>query len=245
MKINWQTVSKLSQGEADTYSAYAFGLGLPETGSVERRGRLAVLGGGPSLTDAEWKIRMWDGDIWAINGAFQWCRERNIPATLFATDPAMENLAGARRAILAQTCPPEVFVHLMNEGSEIRLHPIGPGRNATGPSTATAAIKAGLLEGYDDITWFGCEGSFKSPEATHAYDNSEPTPFRLLVECDGHQYQTEIEYLLQCEYLAGVIRKWPDKFHEESGGLLRAMVRSGDYDLVAATQAVHDRLVYA
>jgi hypothetical protein len=223
-------------------TAHAASLGFPYVDHDGFRFEpLAVLGGGPSLDRHIDEIRMWKGERWAINGAFQWCRSHGIEATLFTIHPAAENMVGCMKAILAETCEPAVFDGL--RGADIRLFRIGADAPASsGPSSATAALSVAILDGYTDVTFYGTECSFEDGRS-HAYPNDEAQPWVLEVLCDGWHYLTEVEYLLQADCLAAAIRSLPSIYRERSGGLLRAMIAAdGYYDITRVSRSLCERL---
>ena len=83
--------------------------------------RLAVVGGGPSVVDYLDEIRGYS-DVWAINGACRFLRERGIDSTLLSLDPCdflASRVSGAKKALLCSRCHPDVFDSL--EGAEITL----------------------------------------------------------------------------------------------------------------------------
>lgn len=208
------------------YVKSGLGLGIP----------LAVVGGGPSINEHVDVLKNWPGDIWALNGAFQWCIGHKIDATFFSCDsnPTLAVLAaGAKRAILATYVDASVFevlrdaqVRIFDSGFICGVH--------TGPTSATSVPALALHTGYGDVTFFGCESSY-SEGKTHAYNDSAPNLWRVRVVCGGQEFDTEAEYHMQARYLADCIRTAPHVFKERSGGLLRAMIEHDDDDVTAAS----------
>src|SRR5215211_6897153 len=49
----------------------------------KRKGRVAIVASGPSVTDCVDILKEWDGEIWGINRAFEWMRHRGIKPTGF------------------------------------------------------------------------------------------------------------------------------------------------------------------
>lgn len=227
--------------------AHAMRLSLPLVRSAEAHGRaLAILGGGPSIADHERVLRAWTGDIWAINGAYRWCAERNIPATFLTVDPTPYDMAPVMegRALLADHCDPG----LMDQwAGRAQVFSISPDAIVSGPTTATAAPCLAVMLGYGDVTFFGCESSFGEEEATHAYAKPDDellnlNDWRMIVTCGQRQYFTCAEFLMQAEYLAAMIRAAPSNFREASGGLLRALVEHGVYDVIGVSTFMYERL---
>lgn len=215
---------------------------------------LAIVGGGPSIRHQIDRLKAWPGDIWAINGTWRYLADRGIDATFLSVDPApaVETLCrGAKRAIVASCCDPAVFRAL--EGADVHLVNIAPHPQpmGSGPTTATASPHLAVYQGYGDLTWFGCESSYEhDPRAqrmiggTHAY-MAETVPDLIRVECGGAEYLTEPEYLMQAEALAGIIRDCRPFLKEESGGLLRALIEHGDYDIVAVAPGIYAEITQA
>lgn len=191
---------------------------------------LAVVGGGPSIEGRVDMLRAWPGDVWAINGAWKWCFDRGIDATFFAVDPheivASWADARIRRALLEIHCDPMVFEKL--RAADVFVFEGGKGEDLIGgaSSTATCAPHIAIRCGYRSVTFFGCESCFV--DGTHAYLN-EDRPERLLVECGGDAYLTVPDLYMQACELSKYIRDVDPFLREESGGLLRAMVKHDEH----------------
>lgn len=208
----------------------------PELPEPSGSGPLAIVGGGPSVRDHIETLRNWPGDIWAINGAFHFLLSHGIEATFYTVcpnpgTPSLADLAkGARRAVVAAHCEPELFEALKAaEVSKIVC-------SLPGPTSAVAATYAGLKAGYDRFTLFGCEGSYDG--GGYAYDHEHP-PHTIRIVSGGESFLTKPEFLLQTEQLAEVIRGLPHMYSEKSGGLLSALVANGlDYDVTHVSRSM-------
>lgn len=226
----------------DKQKSAALGRGLPfVTESPTRPGSvLAVVGGGPSINRHVEEIKACS-DVWAINGAWFWAQERGIDATFFTMCAGtgwrrVFKTPARGRAIIAPWCDPYLFD--MWSG-DVRLVP--ESMLKTGPTTATGAWIIGPKCGYSKVMFFGCESSFETD--THAYNFYEDEEIdRLIICADGNEYLTTPQFLLQAEYMAEVIRAFPEVFGEIGGGLLSAMIRNPDYDLVAASPRIANSL---
>jgi 3D (Asp-Asp-Asp) domain-containing protein len=218
------------------------GRGLPLIGEVAPVApRLAVVGGGPSIAEHVETLRTFDGEIWAINGAFQWCRSHGIEATFYSVDPLpwlVDDCRVARRAILAAHCAPEVFADLKNAHIEI-VH-LGADGLVHGTTSASTSPMVAIQRGHRHVTFYGCESS--SSATTHAYKECRVRASRLAVECGGQTFITSPQMLMQAEELSAIIAAAPSIFSECSGGLLRAMIASPEYDISAATRDVHQSI---
>lgn len=209
----------------------AFTLDLPNYREMRaRKPRLAVVGGGPSINSHIDELKAWDGDIWAINGAFGWCDSRGIDAVFLAVDPhpiVAKWARGARRALLETRCDPSAFDELKD--ADVYLFDIGTeGGIAARGSTATAAPHLAIRMGYREVTFFGCESSYP-PGASHAY-RDEAREDQLIVEVGGVDYLTAPDFHIQAEELSNYIRQIPEFLKERSGGLLRAMLEHPNPD---------------
>jgi hypothetical protein len=225
-------------------------LGVPALNQVSTQvephdRRLAVIGGGPSIIDNEEKIRNWDGDRWAINGAYHWCVKRGIEdVTFIAADPHEIVASWAdrvKRAIVTTRCNPKVFDVLNANNADVKTFRLdGPGKIISGSSTATVIPHLAALNGYRHVTFFGCESSH-SPERTHAYMR-EQRDAEMIVRCNGDEFYTAPDWLMQAGELAFIIGLAPHVFHEESGGLLRAMLKNPEYEIVWISKGMADNL---
>lgn len=197
-------------------------------------GHLAIVGGGPSINRHVDKLRAWSGEIWAINGAYQWCVNNGIAATFYSVDPEpllADYMVGAEKAVIAAHCHPSVFT-----GPHITCAQ----GDCPGPTSATAAALIAINAGYSDLTYFGCESSYE--ESTHAYE-SQAVPYLIKIACNGREFLTKADMILQAQVLSKFITAAPGVFKEESGGLLRAMIDGGtDFDALAGTRLFHNSM---
>jgi hypothetical protein len=111
VKIRFTGLNPIPDADVVRNVAHAKSLGFPKSGTAGAE-HLAIVGGGPSIAGRLEDIRAWDGDVWAINGAFRYLRERDVDATFFSIDPTdliLPDLEGATRAVLGMTCHPDVF----------------------------------------------------------------------------------------------------------------------------------------
>jgi hypothetical protein len=239
MKLDLVALGCVGNDVAERNIAHAHGLGLIELSAFDRRGvKLAVVGGGPSVKDHIQELRDWDGDVWAVNGAYQWCEDNGIDAAFFSVDsmPDLAPLIGnAPRVYLASVCDPAAFDAA--EHSVRRVFHIGPGKLLTGATSATAAAALAPRLDYQSATFFGCEGSY-GKTLTHVYAGGIQSPWRVLLRCAGEEINTDAGFLMQAEFLSAVIRAAPSFYSERSGGLLAAMTKDPDYDVIAMSPAL-------
>lgn len=203
-------------------------LGIP---CPKRSGRLALVGGGLSASEHIEDLINWPGDVWAINGAAQWCLHNSIDATLVTLHPNLELVPATRRAVLGAECSDELFAKCADK--DICLLPTLD----RGPTTATGVTIAAPRCGFSGITLFGCEGSYGAQ--THNYEVYEdPNELWVVIAADGQTFRSKAEFFLQSRILADLIRGWPDNVEERSGGLLRALVNDPDYDVTDLAPAL-------
>jgi hypothetical protein len=230
-------------------TAHAASLGLPviEKMSLVNAGRLAVVGGGCSTLEHLQELREWTGAIWAINGTCQWLKSQGIESTLFSVDPdsCLADLAvGCSRAILGSHCHPSVFEVLKDADvtifhSEMVKDAVCP--MIGGSTSATRVPKAALMLGFREIHYFGCESSYEG--ATHTFKDEGANDKQLIIRAGGNEYRTTLQFMVQAENLAKLIRELPHLFKDRSGGLLRAMVDHWDtWEVVALSGALRDIL---
>lgn len=225
--------------------AHTKSLGLPyvekpDPSRIAFHGRpLAVVGGGPSVVSHLDELRGWTGDIWALNGACGWLRECGIASTLFTLDPLpiiATHAAGASKALLCSRCDPSVFAAM--QGKDVRVFDVvndSPGGVWASCGTVLCAFDLATDLGYREIVFYGCEGSYE--QKTHAYMD-DPQNFRFVVSCGGAEYMTLPELYVTTLQLAEFLRKFPAHFSEKSGGLLRAMTKDPEHDIVKVSRAL-------
>ncbi len=231
MKINFTSNGCVPAADLTRNEDYARRLGFPKMEPAASH-RLAVVGGGPSVADKLDELSAWEDEIWAINGAFHWCLRHGIDPAFFSVDPlpqTAEHCWGATRAVLATWCHPATFEAL----KDADISAFKPRDH--GATTATTAPEIAIEVGYREVSFYGCESSFG--ETTHAYGNRGIGNL-MKVSCNGHEFLTTPDMMMQAEFLGELIRAAPC-FKDCSGGLLAAYIASPDIDVLAATPAIH------
>jgi hypothetical protein len=220
--------------------AHAKSLGYPEVREQEPHGRrLAVVGGGPSIVERLDEIREF-ADIWAINGACGFLGERGIESTLLTLDPCdflAPRVVGAKKALLATRCHPDVYRAL--EGADITVFDaVNDTENGlwASCSSVTVAFHLATLLGYRQTVFYGCEGSYS--DKTHAYmDEQELQDYRFIVECGGKQYVTAPDlYMLTMQMAVFFRLAINNSFTERCGGLLRALIANPEHEIVKVSR---------
>lgn len=238
-KIHWESAPTVNQVARDSNAEALKPLGLAEhRGS----GQLAIVGGGPSISEHIEELRNWSGTVWAVNGAINWCINQEIDAWFYTADAApMANwtydFSRVTKAALAPDCSPELVQYLLARNANVTLTaPI-----ESGPTSVNAADFLSLRAGYHPMTYFGCEGSF-SDSGTHAFA-SFPIDDWMDVEVGGKLYRTKAEYVSQSIMLSNTLSAFPQFYSEKSGGLLRAMIEHGpEYDVYQVSNSLFAKL---
>ena len=237
--VRFVALNPISKKRLDQHRKHSHGLGLLEIGAKPVTTKLAIVAGGPSINDNVEKIKNFEGEVWAINEAFQWCLERNISATFYGFDPRkriVKTCYGAKKAILADTVHPSVFKALSE--ADIELARTGKGEIEGWSTAASTAPEIAIKRGHTGITFFGCESSFETK--SHAFGNNKQD--RVWVECGGKEYMTTPQLVTQVELLSLLARSAPDFIKIESGGLLAAMIKNTDCRLTHVSKRIDERL---
>lgn len=235
--ITFAFIASVSNAVRDANAKTNKALGLPvHSGS----GRLAVVGGGPSIRHHIEELQTWVGTVWAVNGTINWCLDHGIDAYFYTIDAQpvrnwVYPLNRIKRAVLAIDCDPSLFERL-RDAEVTTLSP-----SDGGPTSANSADFMAIESGYQGgVTFFGCESSFE--ETSHAFESSEITDW-IVVRVGGADFYTKPEFLEQAKVMSEVIRAFPDFYTDRSGGLLSAMVEHGmDYELMAVSQSTANKL---
>lgn len=243
MKIEFHYEGVANPEVIAAHIEHAHGLDLPYPKPTGRR-RLAVMGGGPSVADHIEEIRHFDGDLWIIGSCYPWARQQGLDGVYFNIDPSENcavDCAGAGKAILGSAVHPAVFAVLREADVSVFDLIDSDSRLNHGVTTATAVPELALILDYTDIVFYGCESSFS--DDMHAYEH-EVTSKWLVVESDGKTFSTRPDYFAQAEFLATIIRRFPQYFSERSGGFLRAMVSTMEWEFTHATRALYETLTF-
>ena len=214
-------------------------LGYPDISACKTvaKGHLAIVGGGPSINHRKAALRSWKGDVWAVNHAALWCARNDIPCALFTIDPAPGPYDPALTdninwAILATRVHPNLFALVKHAC----IHTFETDETDIEGGSASTAVLVALKMGYEHFTFFGCEGSFAPGGKHHAYDEVEEK--ECLIQANGEKFLTEPGYLFTAFVIAKMIRQYPQHVSERSGGLLSALVKDLDYELIGVSPAM-------
>lgn len=214
----------------------------------EKKGPLAIVGSGPSLADRLEKLRHWDGDIWAINGAYDYLLENGIiPDGFFGIDPLpglaeyVQNAQPQTTFYLASTCDPSVFdalvghdvqlVHFASENNAI--YPEGSKVVMGGTTSVTRAPFVAVALGWRNITLFGVDGSYtsKGPYCYHWGSFKEDIKEKIvpvMINKEG-PFLSEVGLLKQITQLGFMLTMFNHKrkiLKIDPAGLMGAFLRS-------------------
>lgn len=202
--------------------------------------RLAIVGSGPSVRSYMHELRMWGGDIWAINGAFCWLREAGIKCDFVCLDPddGLEALLPFAPMdatyYLAAVCAPSLFDWISDRNVQVwfpdmtckKDYPVGAPLVVGATTCLTRAPFLGHMMGYRDFTLFGGDSSFET--SMYCYDPAryscsvEPTIRKVRV---GDQiFLTNRQMMHQVANLIGMTLVFGDMLKFRVGGLMEAIL---------------------
>lgn len=219
---------------------------LPECSPLpERDGKLAVVGSGPSVRDYLDELRSWPGEIWAINGAYDYLvNEGIIPHGMVSCDP-MAGLVDYVKHPQPQTtfyvsalCDPSVLDALKDSNVKLWFleqdnvkYPNGKWVVTGGTTALTRAPFLSWMLGWRDLTIYGADSSFdvngRYAYADGTYIEDSKAPINWVRTSDGKgPFATEMCLLKQVAQLACIVSIYKGKLAFRCGGLLDAYLRS-------------------
>ena len=212
--------------------------GIPRLPKKEPHGgKIAIVGGGPSVANRLDELREWDGEMWAINATAKWLKEHGVQSKFITVDPSPfpdEMIDGVEEAYLATLCHPDLRTHF-KKVSFFDMYETDPDGITGGTTTASRALSLAIHQGFYDITLYGCEGSFTIGQ-DHV-DRNEMHPEMVVIQAGDEHFVTYLEYMTQTETLANMIRLAPNVFKQRSGGLLEAMIKHYDTWAIVAVSS--------
>lgn len=133
--------------------------GLPQMKPLPvRPDHVCLVGNGPSLNDTEDELRelLWKGaTLITLNGAYHWCRERNLrPQTQIVMDARPWNARFVQphtpkcNYILASQCAPEMFEAVKDYPHTWIFHPV----------VKDEGVSSAILDDYYQTRWMGVGG---------------------------------------------------------------------------------------
>ena len=240
------------------YIDSAVARGLPRViQRKKRKGKVAVVGSGPSVTNCVDILKDFDGEIWGINRSFEWMRHRGIKPTGFlGIDPEwflseclIETPADVTYYLASQVHP-GVFDKLKDHNvrlwfmadSEVK-QPFGAYEIYGGTSCLTRAPNLAYALGYRDVHIFGGDSSYTHKTHVHGGEIPEGS---VKAEVGGIVYTTNKPMMSQaCEFVEQMPEwargKDPIQVTIYGEGLMQAMLaeayQSGNYERYLREQA--------
>lgn len=182
------------------------------------------------------ELASWPGDIWAINWTADFLLSKGVDCTLFTIDPIVKASTAAKR-VIASSCDPELFNSMTQTFDVCEVEPAGI---TGGPTSATRAPSLALRLGYPSVVFFGCDSSFE--ESDHV-DRHEAQDQILIVRANGRDFKTYPDLLMQAECLSDVLGQFPQYFSSVSDGLVDAMVKDPNWEVVAVSEGMKSHLI--
>ena len=223
--------------------ASAMARGLPMAIQLpERDGPLAIVASGPSAREHIEEFRAWPGEVWAINGAYDFLLDHGIiPKGFFGIDPLagladyVRNPQKETTFFLASTSDPSVFDALKDHDVQL-FHPASEdmefpdGWVIGGGTTALTRVPyLGILRGWRDVTLFGADSSFDGRRYCYEWGRY-PTDIdveTIWLEINGEgPFETEIGLLKQVSQMGVLIDKFKGRLKVRCGGLMAAFLRA-------------------
>jgi hypothetical protein len=208
-----------------------------------RTEKLAIVGAAPSLSEHLDELREWSGDIWAVNGAYNYLQDRGvIPSGFLGVDP-LPGLADYLKRphekttfLISGLCDKKVFNAL--KGHKINVwfpeqlgvkFPKGLWLVGGGTTGLTRAPFLARMMGYKDLTMFGADSSFAEGErycyrhGTFIEDSIAPVN---KVSVQGKVFETELCMMKQVSQLGVIAMYWDGDLKFKCGGLLDAYLKA-------------------
>lgn len=226
----------------------ALARGLPVCRRSPRRtGRLAIVGSGPSVLDYIEELRTWPGEIWAINGAYDFLRgEGIVPHGFVGMDPVpglAEYVAKTHKDttyFISSVCDPAVFdalkdqhVWLWHSKWDAMPYPADQCIVSGGTTCITRAPFLGNLLGWRDMVIFGADSSYTDTPYCyrHGTFKEDTTRPRMKVRVNGQVFETELALTKQAAQLSAMNEILHDQLTFRCGGLLQALLSAPMHNL--------------
>ncbi len=237
-QITFKALNNVSEAQIASNRKVNRARGIFKVGTSPVKPRLAIVGGGLDLGRFIDDLKRFDGEIWAINGAYDWCKQVGINAVFYAIDPSIRLMPLVRfvdKAVLADTVHQAVFERLGAKVVEIAW--TGPHDIKHGTTAAATAPMIAAERGHSHVTFYGCQSSFFSG-VTHIYKSDELS--KIWVKCGGVEYVTCPQFIMQAEFLAGLARGLPKGIAVRGQGFLSSLIEHGVFEVTHVTRSIND-----
>lgn len=216
--------------------AWAYSLGLPFVLMRPAQPKpLAIVGSGPSVGDYVEAIKRFPGEIWAINGAFNWLRGLGVKPTAFlGMDPEpflkdhVKDAPKDATYYIASQCHPDVFSALAGRNVWI-WHAVDPGvmppaGNFPIPGGSTLMTRApflGSLLGFSDVHIFGGDSSYREDDG-YVYGGKIDGDVCFAFAA-GKEFRTNRQMLAQATEMMNTLENFPGDITVHGSGLMPSM----------------------
>lgn len=207
--------------DVDTRQSYidsAVARGLPRiTARARRKGKVAIVASGPSVTEYVDVLKSWDGEIWGINRSVEWMKHRGIKPTGFiGIDPewflkeCIPEPDHDLRYYLGSQVHPDVFDHLKDHDvrlwfladSEVKL-PADAYQIFGGSTALSRAPNLAYALGYREVHIFGGDSSFT--HKTHVHGGDLPSNW-IPVQLGDEMFRTTKAMMAQaCAFIEQMV----------------------------------------
>lgn len=226
--------------------------GLPLlTRSPRRRGKLAIVGSGPSALKYTKTLKKWPGEIWAINGAYEWLKTIGVTAHAFVgMDPVpglveyVDNPSEQTSFFISSVCDPGVFDRL--QGFDVWMwhtkrgnmpYPEGAQTVAGGTTCLTRAPFLANVLGWRDVTLFGADSSYKRDPYCYGKNKFKEDSDRETIRyrVNGRVFKSELALAKQAAQLSAMYHDvFPKGTLKIMGdGLTKALIDAPEMDVNA------------
>ena len=239
-QIIFKALNNVPDAQIESNRTVNRGRGIPKVGDFPIKPRLAVVGGSHDLEDFVDELKCFDGEIWAINGAYAWCKSVGVCAIFYAIDPSVflsPLVDDVHKAILADTVHQEVFDKLGSRVAEIAW--TGPDAIKHSTTAAATAPMIAAERGHNHVTFYGCQSDFDISN-THVYKNDELA--NIWLRCGDVEYVSCPQFIMQAEFLAELARGLPNGIEVKGKGFLSTLIEQGSYEVTHVTRSMNDSL---
>lgn len=206
----------------------------------------AVVGGGPSVKNHLKKLRNFEGKIYAINDTAGYLSDNGIKCTLYSIDGTKipfkigENVEGA---LLATRCHKKQYepfpkskirtFNMMEDDSKEGIE--------GGPTGVCRTPHLLIKMGHSRVNYYGIEGCFFGQSHVGGMRGDAKNNM-IIIRVKGINYITNAAFMLQNEYMAGLLNAYPKIYRDYSGGLLEKMRKyPDDWEVVAVSNDIKEQ----
>lgn len=233
----------------------ASGLPILMQDQPEQTKPLLIVGSGPSVSEEKTieYIKAWPGDVWAVNGAYNFLLDHGLICEgFFGLDPLPELADYLRRPneyttfYIASMCDPGVLDALKGHkvllwhacAEDADFFPKGHKAVIGGTTAVTRAPFLGLALGYRDINLVGVDSSFDNTKGQYCYEwgsystDIDAMIVPVMVNGEG-PFFTELGLMKQVTQLASMLKMFNQKkqmLKIHPAGFMGAVMRAPELD---------------